>query len=288
MTPLLECESIGFLGPAGTFTEEALDLCPHLRCAKKVAFPTVPETILATQAGETDLCFVPIENSIEGSVNATLDTLAFDTELRIQMELVMPIRHLLLAKPGTRLEEIRILASHPQATAQCREHLQQLVPGATVMAANSTAEAARSVAAAAGEMAAVGNRLAAELYGLEVLKAGIEDHETNMTRFVVLGRDMQAPSGADKSSLVLFIHKDQPGSLLQILQEFAYRYINLTKIESRPTKRSLGDYCFFLDCEGHVAEEPLVSALKCLNCKLRQVKVLGSYSTCEVKEGSDA
>jgi prephenate dehydratase len=189
-----------------------------------------------------------------------------------------------MVQPGTPIDSIGVLVSHPHATAQCREHLLQMLPAARVVAANSTAEAARTVSEGSSDMAAIGNRLAAELYGLEVLHEGLEDHPGNVTRFVVLGREQMPPSGRDKSSLVCFIHQDQPGSLLQILQEFAFRYINLTKIESRPTKQTLGDYCFFIDCDGHVEQEPLASALKCLECKLRRVKLLGSYSCSDLED----
>ncbi len=274
--PLPLCGKVGYLGPAGTFTEEALK-SSGLPFEQTVPYTTVEEAILAADRGEADCAFVPIENSIEGSVNATLDALAFDVDTFIQREMIMPIRHLLVAKSGATLKDITTVASHPQATAQCRNNLQRLLPEARIVAANSTAEAALDASGSGGEVAAICNGLAAELYGLNVLEQDLEDHPGNVTRFVLLGKQSMPPSGNDKSSLVCFIHADQPGSLLQILQEFAYRYINLSKIESRPTKKSLGDYVFFIDSDGHVEEEPLASALKCLNCKLRRVKLLGSY-----------
>ncbi len=286
-SPLPPCGKVGYLGPAGTFTEEALN-SSGLPFAETLPFTTVEEAILAADRGEADCAFVPIENSIEGSVNATLDALAFDVDLFIQRERVMPIRHLLVAKPGVDINKISTVASHPQATAQCRGNLQRLLPEARIVAANSTAEAALAASGSNGEVAAICNSLAAELYGLDILEEDLEDHPGNVTRFVLLGKQSMPPSGHDKSSMVCFIHADQPGSLLQILQEFAYRYINLSKIESRPTKKSLGDYVFFIDGDGHVEEEPLASALKCLNCKLRRVKFLGSYPRFDMVEDAGA
>ncbi len=242
-----------------------------------VPFSTVEETIMAVVEGTADRALVPLENSIEGSVNATLDTLAFDVDLFIQAEVEYPVSHVLLAREGIALEQVKTVASHPHAAAQCRASLARLVPGARVLAANSTSEAAADAARSREPVAALGNRLSAEIYGLNIIAEGLEDHPGNRTRFALLGREKMPPSGRDKTSLVCFIHANQPGSLLMILQEFAYRYINLSKIESRPTKDSLGEYCFFIDCEGHESDEIVASAVKCLRCKLREVKMLGSY-----------
>ncbi len=274
---LISCETIGYLGPMGTFTEEALRYSSKIAYKQAVPFSTIEETLMAVEEGVVERAIVPIENSIEGSVNATLDTLAFDVHLFIQMELAYPIRHAILAREGTELKDITRLISHPHATAQCRKKLSQLLPGVPYTAANSTSEAARTVAESDEKIAALGNKLSSEIYGLKILAEGLEDHADNLTRFVVVGKEKMPPTGNDKTSMVCFIHQDRPGSLLQILQEFAYRYINLTKIESRPTKETLGNYCFFIDCAGHEQEEILTSALKCLNCKLREVKLLGSY-----------
>lgn len=273
----LSCRRVAYLGPPGTFTEEALLSWPGLEYEAVLPLPTVEEALLAVQDNMADRAVVPIENSLEGSVNATLDCLAFEVELFIQAEKVCQVRHCLLARPGVSLEEVARVVSHPQATAQCRRHLMELLPGVEVEAANSTSEAARRVAESEQPLAALGSALAAELYGLEVLREGMEDHPENRTRFVLVGREKMSPTGRDKTSIVCFIHQDRPGMLLQILQEFAYRYINLSKIESRPTKKGLGEYCFFIDCEGHEEDEVVASALKCLRCKLPQVKLLGSY-----------
>ncbi len=272
---------VAYLGPEGTFTEEAaLGFLKELGLGgsevELVGYPTEHEAIDAAAAGEADKAVVPIENSVEGTVNATLDALAFETDLVIERELVMPIRHALIIAPKADLKKIRAIVSHPQATAQCRKYLTTQFPKVPVIAANSTAEAV-SQAAKDPTLAAVGTKLAAELYGAIFAEVNIEDYPDNKTRFVLLGRDPSAPSGNDKTSLVCFIQKDQPGSLLQILQEFAFRYINLTKIQSRPTKKALGEYYFFIDLEGHKDDDNVVAALKCLTCKLRAVKILGSY-----------
>jgi prephenate dehydratase len=270
---------VAFLGPHGTFTEEALLSQPDLAEGELVPIRSIPEVIVGVERGEADLGVVPIENSIEGSVNATLDTLAFDTDpdVVIQRELVLAIDLNLVARSGTELTDVRQVVSHPHASAQCREWLARKLPGVEVVAANSTAEAAQGISRSkrAGR-AAISTALAANLYGLEVLAADVEDHPENQTRFVLLGRGIPAPTGHDKTSLVCFQSQDRPGSLLSILQEFAARAINLSKLESRPTKRGLGQYCFFIDCEGHVADEVVADALRNLAAK-QSVKFLGSY-----------
>jgi len=273
----MTCRSVAYLGPPGTFTEEALNRWENLEYETAIPFPTVEEVVLAVQDNLADKAVVPIENSLEGSVNATLDALAFEADVLIEGEKVCQVRHYLLAREGVRLEEVRRVISHPQASAQCRRHLLEILPGVEVEAANSTSEAASRVADSEVPAAALGSKLAAELYGLKVLYEGMEDHPENFTRFVLLGKEKVPPTGYDKTSMVCFIHQDRPGMLLQILQEFAYRYINLTKIESRPMKKALGEYCFFIDCEGHEDDEIVASAIKCLRCKLPQVKLLGSY-----------
>jgi prephenate dehydratase len=287
VTSLLSCHSIAYLGPPGTFTEEALRNWPGLECTETVPFPTVEDTIMAVQNQLADKAIVPIENSIEGSVNATLDSLAFESEVSIQGEMVCQVKHYLLAREGVGLKDIAKVVSHPQAAAQCRRHLAELLPGIPLEAANSTTEAALTVAGSQEPAAAIGSSLAAGLYELQVLYEGLEDHPDNRTRFVLLGREEMPPTGNDKTSMVCFIRQDQPGMLLQILQEFAFRYINLTKIESRPTKKVLGDYCFFIDCEGHEKDDVVASAIKCLRCKLPTVKLLGSYPRYQ-EDGDDA
>jgi len=275
---------LAYLGPPGTFTEEALLSAPEAADAEPVPLQTVPDVIAAVTAGTVDGGVVPIENSIEGSVNVTLDTLAFGSPgVTIQRELVLPVRHALLARAGVRVEEIAVVVSHPHATAQCRQYLADHLPRAEVRAANSTAEAAQIVSERGPiePWAAIGTQLAASLYGLVVAAPDIEDRRENSTRFVLVGREAAAQTGNDKTSVVCFIEKDRPGALLAILHEFSDRGINLTKLESRPTKERLGEYCFFIDIEGHVDEPNVGHAIAGLRTKILDVKVMGSYPRAE-------
>ncbi len=245
-----------------------------------MALPTIPDILLAVEAGHTDLGFVALENSIEGAVTAAVDTLAFETDLLIQREVVMGVQMNLLAPSGVGLADIRRVLSIPVATSQCRMFLQRELPGVTSEPTASTAEAARLVAADEhdGHTAAIAPSVAAKVYGLDVLATDIEDHPDNATRFVVVAqRGIPAPTGHDKTSIVVFQRTDRPGSLLTILQEFAARSINLVKLESRPTKKGLGHYCFLIDLEGHVGEELVADCLRDLRSKVEDVKFLGSY-----------
>ena len=264
-----------FLGPAGTFSEEAL-LSLGLDDLDAVPCMSIGEVFEAVERGQADAGVVPIENSVEGSVPATLDALAFDTSLEIQAELVLDIHHALITAPGADLAEVTTVASHPQATGQSRRWLSRNLPGRSVVAANSTAEAVQR-AVADPSVAAVGTQLAARLYGGEVREPAIEDYAGNQTRFVLIGRGLRERTGRDKTSLALFLKRDKPGALLMILSEFAYGEVNLTKIQSRPTKQALGEYMFFVDLAGHVDDAHVKTALDCLRMKLREVRVLGSY-----------
>jgi prephenate dehydratase len=280
---------VGFLGPHGTFTEQALLTQSDLAGAELVAFPTIPEVLEATESATVDLGFVPIENSIEGTVNLTVDTLAFGGDLLIQREVVLDVDLNLLAPPGVGPAEVRRVVSFPHAWAQCRQFLSVHLPGADLVAATSTAEAARVVGdQARSDTAAIAPALAGKLYGLEVLASAIEDYDTNQTRFVVVGREsVPAPTGRDKTSVVVYQRANVPGSLASILQEFSARTINLSKLESRPTKSGgLGDYCFVVDFEGHVADELVADTLRALRVRQGGVKFLGSYPAPGV-EGSD-
>jgi len=268
-----------FLGPAGTFSEEAL-LSLGIDGLEPVAYATISEVFEAVERGQVEAGLVPIENSVEGSVPATLDALAFDTQLEIQAEIVRDIHHCIVVAPGLGLADVTQVVAHPQASGQCRRWLSRNMLGRPVIAANSNAEAVQTAVANPG-MAAIGPKLAAELYGADIIEHNIEDYAGNQTRFVVIGRGIQARTGHDKTSLALFMKKDKPGALLMILSEFAYGEINLTKIQSRPTKRQLGDYMFFVDLEGHVDDQHVRTALDCLRLKLREVKVLGSYPRAE-------
>jgi len=277
---------VAFLGPPGTFTEEALLSQPDLAGGELIPIRSIPEVIATVETGETDVAMVAIENSIEGSVNATLDTLAFDSEVLIQRELVLPISLNLSARPGTRLGDVKSVTAFPHALAQCREWMAAKLPDVAIHAANSNAEAVQQVSRSKRPgMAAIGTHRAVSLYGLQILADDIEDHPDNATRFVMLGRGIPPPTGHDKTSIVCFQSQDRPGSLLGILQEFAARAINLTKLESRPTKRGLGNYCFFIDLEGHVQDELVADCLRNLAAKQAEVKFLGSYPTASSEHG---
>lgn len=271
---------IGFLGPEGTFTEQALLSEPDLAALDLVALPSIPEVLAAVEDGRVDLGFVAVENSIEGAVTVTVDNLAFETDLLIQREVVMGVQMNLLAPSRVALGDVRRVLSIPVATAQCRAFMRRELPGVTTVATSSTAEAAQLVAGDEhdGHTAAIAPSVAAKVYGLEVLATDIEDHPDNATRFVVVsGQGIPAPTGHDKTSVVIFQRTDRPGSLLAILQEFAARSINLTKLESRPTKKGLGNYCFLVDLEGHIGDELVADCLRDLKSKVADVKFLGSY-----------
>jgi prephenate dehydratase len=269
---------VGFFGPSGTFTEQALFTQPDLCRGEVVAFGSIPDVLFATETGEIDLGFTPIENSIEGSVNVTLDTLAFESDLLIQREVVIPVHMTLMAREGVAIEDIKVVVSFPHALAQSRSFMAAQLPGVETHGAASTADAARLLAESGDDhTAALGPARAAEVYGLNVLASGIEDHPDNETRFVVVSRTgIPTPTGHDKTSIVVFQRADAPGSLLAILQEFAARNINLTNLESRPTKKGLGDYCFLIDLEGHIDDELVADGLRDLKSK-HDVKFLGSY-----------
>lgn len=270
--------TFGFLGPPGTFTQEALLQVVDPEQAELVYYPTVEEVIEAVEQGDVERGMVPIENSVEGTVNASIDALGFDTEgLLIEREVILPVRLHLLGRPGTTLGDVKEVYSMPHATAQCRRWLRVNLSSAKIIAANSTAEAAGRVAYEKAAAAAIGPNLAAQLFALEVIARDVTDHPEAETRFVVVGREAAESSGRDKTSLVVFIAEDKPGALLEILQVFAERKINLTKLESRPTKRVLGEYCFFIDLEGHVENEVVADSLKTLESKVARLKSLGSY-----------
>lgn len=270
---------IGYFGPPGTFTEEALLSQPDLAGAALVPLPSIAEVLQAVEADQVGLGFVPIENSIEGTVTATIDALVFDLDLVIRREVLLDVHLNLMAPPGTTLEDVSQVMSFPHASAQCKAYLGRALPGVRVIAAGSTAEAARRL----GEertpgTAALAPLQAAKLYGLQVLASEVEDHPGNQTRFVLVGRSgVEPPTGHDRTSVACFQHVDRPGALHAILGQFAARDINLTKLESRPTKAGMGQYCFVIDLEGHVADELVGDCLRDLHAILADVKFLGSY-----------
>lgn len=271
---------VAFLGPFGTFTEQALRTQADLAECELVPYRTVPNVLDAVTNKEVDYGFVPIENSIEGVVNFTLDALAFDHDLYITREVVLDIHLCLAAAPGVTLADVTEVRSIAVATAQCHRFLGETLPDAAVVAAESTAAAAETVAAdRSGHLAAITPRLAAERYGLDVLHDNVEDHPDNQTRFVLVSRgDIPAPTGHDRTALVVYQRADEPGSLMSILQEFAARRINLSNLVSRPTKHGgLGDYCFILFAEGHVADDLVADAMRALHAKQAAVKFFGSW-----------
>jgi prephenate dehydratase len=271
---------VAFLGPAGTFTEEALRASAP-GPVEEVPYPSIYETVMAVHEGEADMAVVPIENSLEGSVTTTLDLLAGEAaDVQITKEFVLPVSHNLIAREQLPLDRITHVISHPQATPQCARFLRERLPHAERVLAGSTADAARTVAESGEPWAAIGSRLAAELYGAVVLMGAIEDHEGNETRFVWLGREGQAPLGEPtKTSIVFWGFNDvSPGALVDVLAELSSRGINLTKIESRPRRiGGLGHYMFLADLEGAAADPHVQEALSALASRVHTMKILGSY-----------
>ncbi len=265
---------VGYLGPQGSFSHEAV---ATLDDVEPVACASLADLLGGVADGTLDKGLVPLENAIEGTVSATIDGLVFDHDLFIELEIVLPIRLHLLARPQTALGEVEQIWSYVHALAQCRTFLRTL-SRATTVETTSTSEAAREVASSDQPWAAVGSAMAGELFGLVALASDIEDHPDNVTRFVLVGRDViTPPTGHDRTSIVCFQDADRPGSLYAILGRFAARDINLTKLESRPTKRALGDYCFVIEFEGHVADDIVADCLADLQAHLARVKFLGSY-----------
>ncbi len=270
---------IGFLGPEATFCEQAVRSLPDVDDVELVAYRSMPEVLQATAAGDVDAGVVAIENALEGMVNVTVDTLIFEVDLHIQDEIVVPVSLDLLGVPGARLGDIEAVLSMPVAFGQTRKFLHGDLAGAAQRPADSTAGAARAVAEAGDRtVAALANSLAGERYGLETLAAAVEDDADNATRFVLVAPDrVPAPTGHDRTTIVVFQQNDRPGSLLGILAELAARGINLTRLESRPSRSGRGDYCFLMDLDGHIADEVVADALRSLYAEQARCKFIGSY-----------
>ncbi len=261
---------IGFFGPSGSFTEEAAltlkgDFMP---------FYTIPEVFDAVSQDKVDIGVVPIENSIEGSVGITLDLLAHDYDLKIKNEIILPISHNLLVNSNMTLDDIKIIYSHPQALSQCRKFIESL--DIVTRSAASTSAAAELILGKK-HAAAISTVRAAQIYGLDIAVNNIQDYKNNLTRFVVINKQDHLKTGNDKTSIVFSLPKDSAGGLYEILGEFARENVNLTKIESRPSKEKLGRYIFFVDLEGHREDREIRNILNIIKSKVGYIKILGSY-----------
>ena len=266
--------TIGFLGPLGTYSEEAALL---YNPTSDKPYPTITAVGEAVASGEIYEGIVPIENSLAGSVIFTLDLLINQPKLFIRGEIDLPIEHYLVAKPGTDPASIKVIYSHPQALAQCREYLQKNFPQAEQMASLSTVLSVTDSFDSPVPAGAISPRRATELYDVDILDRGIQDMANNVTRFAVIGLSDHEPTGYDKTSMAFTFEEDTPGSLYRVLREFGQRDINLFKIESRPTKQYLGEYIFLMDCAGHREESPMKEALAALSQPTDMLRVLGSY-----------
>ena len=272
---------IAYLGPTGTFTEDALGEALPSGDFESLRTAAISEAILAVERGEADRCLVPFENSIEGSVRSTLDTLAFDAPaVTIVGEHDFAVRAMLIAREPLELGQIDAVLSHPQPLAQCARFLRESLPGAERRGVSSTAEAVRVVSESSEPWAAIGARSAADLYGCTILREGIEDEPNNVTRFVWIAPAGTEPTPGErwKTSLVFSeLGTDHPGALVEALQEFSSRDVNLSRIESRPLRSELGRYMFFCDLEGSASEPIVAEAIEALKTKAASVRILGSY-----------
>ncbi|WP_046494049.1 prephenate dehydratase [Streptomyces odonnellii] len=267
-----------YLGPEGTFTEAALRTLPEAATRELVPMVSVPAALDAVRNGDAAAALVPIENSVEGGVTATLDELASGEPLMIYREVLLPITFALLVRPGTKLSDVKTVTGHPVAQPQVRNWLRNQLPDAVWESAASNADGARLVQEGRFDGAFAGE-FAAATYGLEPLVTEIHDAQNAETRFVLVGRPARpaAPTGADKTSVVIWMGDDHPGALLELLQEFAVRGVNLMLIQSRPTGAGIGNYCFAVDAEGHISERRVGEALMGLKRICPKVRFLGSY-----------
>lgn len=268
-------KKVGYLGPKGTFSQEALGICYKNECVELIEYINMNDAIMSVVRGETDEAIVPIENSLEGSVNTTLDVVC-TVDLKFIKEIVIPIRLNLMVKKGVKKCEIKSILTHPQPIGQAREYINKNLPNVNIVYTYSTSEGAKLVAEGDGTQATIGSKKAAEVYGIEAIEADVQDNNNNQTRFIVLSNKIAKRSGDDKTSIV-FSSEDEPGSLYRILDIFSLWGINLTKIESRPSKSGLGQYIFFVDLEGHEDDQDVKDALTMVRRKTSFYKLLGSY-----------
>lgn len=267
---------IGFFGPSGSYTEEAASIVGE----DLIAFDSILDVLDAVNENKVDYGVVPIENSIEGPVGVTLDLLVHDYDLKIKREILLPINHNLLINIDAEIDDIKYVYSHIQALSQCRNFTQKM--GVIVNATPSTSAAAEMIKGKK-DSGAIGSKRAADIYGLKIAASNIQDYKNNVTRFIVLDEADHEPTGRDKTSIVFSIKEDKPGGLYDVLGVFAEHDINLTKIESRPSKEKLGSYIFFVDFEGHRTDNKIRNIINTIKNKVGYTKVLGSYP----EEGED-
>ena len=266
---------VAYLGPQGTYSEQAaIDYDPQ---SDRVAYHSIPLVVGAADKGEVEEAIVPIENSLEGTVTFTVDLLIHESDLKIRSEVVVPIHHYLLTEPETRMDQIEVVYSQPQALAQCRSYLTRTLPNAVHVASLSTASAVTDMRESRHTAAAISSRRAAQIFDATIIDANIEDVSNNQTRFVVLSESDHEPTGNDRTSICFDFSQDAPGVLFDTLGELAGRNINMIKIESRPDKRSLGQYVFLIDLEGHREDEVIRDALEGIRSHVSMFKILGSY-----------
>ncbi len=267
---------IGILGPRGTYSEIAAR--KHFgEDIEPVPYTLITDVAEAVESGEVPMGVIPLESLKEGSVGESLDALAW-LDIKVNAEIVLKITHHLLGMNETDFDDVKQILSHPQALAQCRDYLRENLPDAELVSVSSTAKAAKQVSKSKKPyMAAIGSSGLADLYGLEIIREKVHTGTDNETRFVSIGEKDSEPTGDDKTSLMFYTKQDRPGILHEILQEFAQREINLTKIESRPSKEALGDYLFFIDFEGHREDSLVKEALEAIRSKAATLKIIGSY-----------
>jgi prephenate dehydratase len=268
--------TIAYLGPPGTFSELAALAYggPEAALLPLASFPAV---VTAIETGAAAVGVLAIENSLEGSVGATLDLLIHETRLQIRAEVVVPVRHYLIARDGLGLPDVQILYVHPQTLGQCRRFIERCLPGIATVASLSNSAALKEALADERATAAISTSRAAELYGGSILAHDIQDHNSNATRFVALAHEDAAPTGDDKTSLAFGFRKDGAGVLVGVLEELARAGLNMTKLESRPSKAVLGEYIFLVDLQGHRSDPEVAAALERIEAKTGLFKVFGSY-----------
>jgi prephenate dehydratase len=268
---------VAYLGPPGTFSEEAVTRCDLAAGDEPLPCGSFPDAWDAVLAGKADAALLPVENSIEGAIGTTLDLLVHRAGLLIRREVLLPVQQQLLAPAGTTLAQVTRVLSHPQPLGQCAVFLRERLPAARLEATHSTADAALQVSQGLAGAAAIGSRAAAGRYALAIIAESIQDSDENTTRFLLVARADEVPTGRDRTSIAFTLDRDRPGGLYEVMGQFASRGINLSKVESRPMKQALGHYVFFLDFEGHRLDAPCAAALESLRQQVYRLHLLGSY-----------